>query len=502
MNRTTRLGLKILAAAALMGVLGDGLLRVAPWGVNLLLWAVGLAAAILALARYRPEILNDGGRWLLAPAAFFSLTFAWRDSPALKMLNVFALLVTLSLLILRAQGGKVRAAGLLEYALGGLIGSLNAILGALPLLFSDIDWKDLKRQKGSEQARAVARGLVFAIPLFLIFGGLLVAADAVFENIVRNVLHLNLYNLVSHCILAGFFAWIVAGFLRGLLMGKEAALAAANRPSLPSIGITETAIVLGLLDGLFFGFVVVQLRYFFGGPDLVQKTLGLTYAEYARRGFFELVAVAALALPLVLTTHGLLRKDHPSSERIFRWLAGSQVLLLFVIMASALERMRLYQQEYGLTELRIYTTALMGWLAVVFVWFGATVLRGERKPFAFGALVAGYVMIAALYVLNPDALIVRENAARALGGHKFDWQYAARLSADAVPPLVAALPNLGQGALDPKDRCALASPILQRWGSSQILDWRTRSVARDKARRIVEQNEVWLLTVACSVKSE
>jgi len=80
----------------------------------------------------------------------------------------------------------------------------------------------------------------------------------------------------------------------------------------------------------------------------------------------------------------LLRKDNPVQLRLFRWLAGLQVILLFVIMASALQRMRLYQNEFGLTELRLYTTAFMGWLAVVFAWFMVTVLPGRRERFAFG----------------------------------------------------------------------------------------------------------------------
>ena len=113
--------------------------------------------------------------------------------------------------------------------------------------------------------------------------------------------------------------------------------------------------------------------------------------------------------------------------------------------------MRLYQAEYGLSEQRLYPTAFMGWLAVVFVWFCLTVLRGHRERFAFGAMVAGFLLVATLHVINPDALIARTNLARARAGHIFDARYAARLSADAVPELVAGLPDL-----NPQDRCTLA----------------------------------------------
>jgi len=260
--------------------------------------------------------------------------------------------------------------------------------------------------------------------------------------------------------------------------------------------------VLGLLDALFLGFVVVQLRYFFGGAELVQMTTGLTYAEYARRGFFELVAVAALVLPLLLAMHWLLKKDDSAGERIFRGLAAAQIAMLFVIMASAFERMRLYQSEYGLTEERLYPTAFMAWLAVVFVWFVMTVLRGRRKHFAFGALVAGYLLIGALQLLNPDALIARANIARALAGKSFDARYAGHLSADAAPVLAKSLPALGPGVVSPSDRCALAARIIKRWSPAEKAGWRRWSLGRARAIEAVRGNAAALTALACSEKKE
>src|SRR3982750_4518589 len=112
--------------------------------------------------------------------------------------------------------------------------------------------------------------------------------------------------------------------------------------------------------------------------------------------------------------------------------------------------MRLYTQEFGLTELRLYTSAFMFWIFAVLVWFLLTVLRGYRARFAFGALVTGFAAIALLNALNPDALIVRTNVARMEAGKEFDAPYLASLSADAVPRLLDAL-----SVMNEKDRRAV-----------------------------------------------
>src|SRR5258708_1101131 len=111
MKDATRLGLKILIAGALLGALADGLLRATPWGVNLTIWAAAFAALILVLGPFRKGLLAGGGYWLLAPAVFFSAAFVWRDSIQLALLDLLALVVTLSLLMLRAQGARIRVAG-------------------------------------------------------------------------------------------------------------------------------------------------------------------------------------------------------------------------------------------------------------------------------------------------------------------------------------------------------------------------------------------------------
>ena len=155
-------------------------------------------------------------------------------------------------------------------------------------------------------------------------------------------------------------------------------------------------------------------------------------------------------------------------------LAGELILLIFVVMASALQRMRLYQREYGLTELRVYTTGFMLWLAVVLVWAAFTVLRGRRDLFAVGALVSGFAAILAINVVNPDALIARTNLDRP----NLDLPYLTRLSDDATPELVKALPTL-----EPRQRELLADELASR---RQGQDWRNWNWSRHRAQQALD----------------
>ncbi|HLV81012.1 MAG TPA: DUF4173 domain-containing protein [Chthonomonadaceae bacterium] len=483
MQTNTRVGLGALGAAALLGLLADGLLRAGPWGVNIGIWTVALVAALLLLARRQPIRLEGEGRWLLIPALLFALLFSWRDSTTLKVVDGLALVIALGLAAVSGRIGGLRIAGVTTYVYYLLIAGLNAAFGPVLLLFSDIAWAEMPDWGWQRRAFAVGRGLLLALPLLLVFGALFASADPVFAHYLSAVFQLDYDELCSHLLIILVCAWGVAGWLRGTLLREEPVRGSRADRQWVALGGVEIVVVLGLLDLLFLAFVLIQMRALFGGAALVRATTGLTYAEYARSGFFELVTASALALPLLLLAHWLLRKERPAEERWFRLLAGGQVLLLFVIMASAVQRMHLYQMAYGLTELRFYTLAFMGWLAALLALFVATVMRGRRERFAFGALMSGFLAAAVLNVLNPDALIVGANIANARAGHVFDVEYNTSLSADAVPALAARL-----SVLPPPERQAAAEALRREAALlAQSRDWRCWSVSRAQALQATEQ---------------
>lgn len=496
MSRSSNLPLTLLFASLILGLLGDALLRATPWGLNAPLWISALALSVLAVAAWHNVPLTGGGRWLLIPAVIFAAGFTLRDSFTLQACYLLAVLIALALVAHRALRGRVRIAGLIDYATALVLAGVHAAFSALTLLFGDIPWKRFATGGvRSRQFASVSAGLLLALPIVVIFGALLTSADAVFDQLVRRLFDWDIDQLLWHGITIGFWSWLTAGFLRQTFLVKESwpdQKSAPSSASTFSLGIVEIGTALGALNGLFLAFVIVQFRYLFGGAAALGTVINLSYAEYARRGFFELVEVAALALPLLLAAHHLLNKDRAAHVRAFNLLAAATIGLLFIIMLSAVLRMKLYTDEFGLTELRLYTTAFMLWLALVCGWFGMTVLRSRRERFAFGALAAGFAVLIGLSVLNPDDLIVRVNAARVEAANPFDAEYPTRLSADAVPALIQALP-----AMTDKDRCTIAAWLLGRWSPPSYVDLRTWNWSRVQAWQAVAANQPYLQSMAC-----
>ncbi|CAN5461626.1 hypothetical protein BH10ACI1_BH10ACI1_17620 [soil metagenome] len=534
MNERTKTGLEILQAAVLLGVLGDVLLRATPWGLNVLLFIGALVAAfVMLILRRRQELWNKQTIALNVALIFFAAMFVWRDSAELKIADFLAVLTILAVLSLSSLRIKMNSAGVFHYILGFFWSGINAAFAPFFLLIDDIVWKTIPQTGWSKHLVSVLRGLVIAAPLVFIFGALFMAADAVFQGIIEKTFNIQFDLLIGHLFFVGFFAWAVAGYLRGSLIGSFAKETVKNnsnsvvpkeeiKPQVSSVteeikeetskvetpaeekknswqnfdnsilppaftlGAIEVSIVLGLINLLFLSFVIVQIPYLFGGFELVQNTPDFKLASYARRGFGELVTVAALVLPILLVSHWLLRKDSSTGGKIYRVLAGIQIALLFVIMISAAQRLFILTGNlgYGLTTIRFYPMVVMIWLALIFVWFALTVLRGAREQFAWGALWLMLFVLGTLHVFNPDEYIVRTNIRLMQEGRSFDASYNSNLSDDAVPVLLQNLP-----VMNFEQQCRVKWNLSHRLNEAQgENDFRSWNFSRWTARKNLAQN--------------
>ncbi|HWC06897.1 MAG TPA: DUF4173 domain-containing protein [Gemmatimonadota bacterium] len=475
-----------------LGLFADLLLRETPWGLNAAIWL-----SVLGIAGFRLVRRSDAPAWPLLLAIGFAACFAWRASTPLLVLCGMMFLLSISLPLLR---DPLRV-GVVRHGLAFLATLPGAAILA-PAAVADLARNDRGSTAPAGRWAPLARGALFAVPFLLVFGALFSAADPVFEWYVGDVFGFVLERLPSHALMTVVFAWVALGLLFGLAVVRISARASADAVGRAG---TETLVALLLVDALFLFFVLVQIRTLFAGREIVETTLGLSYAEYAREGFFQLVAAATVALSGLLAADWLIPRGS-SRRRLFGGAAALLLALVALVLASAALRMRLYVSAYGLTELRLYTSAFMVWLAFVLVWFAGTVLRGRRERFMAGALAGLTVGILGLAALDPDATIVRTNAAplpreavaapqeSTTGG--FDARYAATLGPDAAPALLAAWPRL-----DPWRRCVVAEALLADHASPRP-DWRTWSWGRGRARSTVARERSTLERAfrACPVR--
>jgi len=464
-----------LTTAVLLGASADALMHDGPGGVGLAMWITFLAVnAVVLFSRARHAPSRQAFLWLSA-AVMFSLGLAWRNSGTLQAFDFLAMLFALGMaaISVRDPGAALFARRMRDTLLTGIDAAANVAFGVLPLAFREALTSE-SGGKALSHFRAFVRPALIAGAALLIFGALLRDADPIFASWIN--IPFDFATIVSHVIVTGFFAWVVAGWARGSL--AENVTPRRSTASLPiQLGAADITAALGTLSVLFAAFVASQIGWLFGGEEFLQARTGLTAASYARQGFFQMVWVVTLVVPILVGTRAALAPEGGRAlARRHTLLSLPVVALLGAIIVSAMLRMKMYVHYYGLTTERFYPAVFMLWLATVIVWLAVTVLRDWGRPFVGGAVISALTFLAALNVVDPDAIVAGVNlsrAARVAPGTEpgLDLQHLATLEGRGMPLAIDAVVNANvanpTGALpNPAivHRCVASRILVERWG--------------------------------------
>jgi hypothetical protein len=484
-NDRTRRALAILGVALLLGIAGDALRTWAAGRLDLALWAAAALLSATALVRAGALPKPPQAGWLAVTACLLIPCLIWRDAEQLLVLDVLGLLGVVVLAATTGVTPSLTRLGVSDLFRGAVTLGLGTVAGPVRAAAGDISWGEMPLTSRSRRVAVVLAGLVAALPVILVFGNLFGEADPLFRQAIARVFSFDLARVATHVAFTGFVAWAAAGALRAALWRDGRG--PAWPPTLPAGGEVPAGAILGFvgaIGALFALFVGFQARELFLDSAAFQALTGVTISEYARRGFFELLAVAGLTLPILLGADWLLSRREEAGARWFHRLTGAVLVLLALVLASAYQRMLLYRDYYGLTEQRFYALAFLTWLAVVFGWFAATVLRDRRPRFLPGALAAGYAALLFLNAVNPNAVVARVNLDRAARGAPLDAAYLMKLSADAVPVIFDAIER---GTVP--GGCALEGWLRAHWGKAMAPsptpgEW---NLSRREALRLLSQ---------------
>ncbi len=476
-----------LALALLLGVASQYLFYGQALGVNFPL-ATGLFLVAAWTLRAPGKAIRRIDLWIPASAFTFAAFVSLRADATLMFFDIVATLALCGASVVVFGGVPVSTLALrrlIREALSlvgrSVVGALEATARTWPLV----------RRLSPRMARASGPlgGVLLAVPFVVVFALLFSSADVVFARALERVIDpRRLLELLGETpgrlIVAGIVAWAAAGALWTL---SRAPRDDADGSAGPVLGADTATVTLVLIDALFAAFVVLQLAYLFGGRDTLDAA-GITYSAYARRGFFELIAV------VVLVGGSLLGLELVVRGRGRRYVVAAVALLLLTgaVLASAYYRLDLYQRAYGWSELRLYAFAATLLLAIALAIFAWSVMRA-RMAYVAPPLVAAAVAVGlCLNVIGPSGHIARANLARVIDptGLPDDAQRSLdvgtlwSLGDGAIPDLVARLddlPTTGRVAVVEVLRSTL------RWRNVDgEVDWRGWNVDRERARRALQ----------------
>ncbi len=426
---------------------------------------IGVAATMTA----RASLLPRTGRVLIAIALIaFVPWLAVRSSLWLIVPDLVAAVV-LALLALSTRNGTGltdSVGGYLRRCVRALVGCVetpaHVHLGMRTTMPSDRR-AALTRSIGPLVLGVVAAGVVAAV---------LASGDAVFASYVD---------------LGGLPATTAGRFLGALLLmavtsaGTGVAIASDRRAPLRArrLAAPRSAIVSMVpLCVVYLAFVAVQVSSVALGAAYVEARTGLTYAEYARSGFFQLVAVAVATFVGIVALRPTLRSAARRDRTAILVLGGIAAGCTITMAGAAIVKLQLYADVFGLTMLRLHTTVFAAWLMLAIAIAFVSLVRPSGEwviPVVAATALCG---VFGMNIVNAERVVAQHNLTTTIGSDEFDIGYLISLSDDAVPTIVEHIDRLAVADRERAVRALCAEP----GDRAHALDWnRSRSHA-ERAR--------------------
>jgi len=448
----------VLGAILAAGILFDIAVRSGVATLASVVSIIGEVVILFGLGRAR----NGHARALLTTVPLFAVWFALRTSPTLLFFNVIACGALLLLGASLARSGSIWDLSVPRIVLRSIQAVVQFLRTPSFIARSVASSEDTSPRK----LGGIVRGIALALPLVLLLGALLASADVVFASIFE----FDGGPWVSHVV-----AVVVGALGMGTLL-RMASVRAAEPPPVrrSQLGVAEWTIVLGALDVLFAAFAIARIASLSEGGRRVIESAGLTYAEYARSGFFQLLAVAAIAGTTLVTLRAFAATGS-RAERRFKVMALFAVVLTLAIVVSAFQRLVLYEDAFGLTMLRLYSHTAIVWVGLALILLGVVLVTRPKRPWLAPATgIAALVLLFGLNVLNPEAFVARHNI-HTRGSTAFDPMYLSRdLSDDALPTIADNLDRV-----DAESRRLLEGRLCSR--DQETRGWASFNLARHRA---------------------
>lgn len=376
---------------------------------------VTLFTAVFALAgtlyfNKKGLVFTGEGLYWLVMALALGGSYTLFVNQRLSVLMLPVLFAMLAYWVMSAAGARTGSG---RFFLSDLF---NAFL-VLPLFNYTREWHVFKKMgSGSSTGhvlKAVLLGLVIGVPVLLVVLYLLVEADAAFQAMIGRLFFnvpqmlLEVLRLALALVLSAYFFGLFYGACKKEKTAFDAAALETGNQKVKKLPAVTGCTVFGLLCLAYFMFFAAQGGYYFSAFWGSLPGGGITAAEYARRGFFELCQVSVINLLVMGAGQLFLREAQKTARILLKGLNVTLSILTLLLIATALSKMFLYIERFGMTQLRVFTSWFMLLLALFFI---VLIIR-QFRDFAVMktcAMVAG-VMVVLLSYTNMDRMIVSYN---------------------------------------------------------------------------------------------
>ncbi len=435
----------MLAGAWLLGILFVHTVTVlsetSALGLGFTLCVLAFQAGLILYAREKGTKLRREGALLQIPIALLALCYTLFDSSLMTELNMLVLLCMISVSVILMFGGGEFDIKSPKILLQGALNMFAAPFRSAARPFGAAK-AALSRSKNKTLINILI-GVAVTLPVLAVVIGLLTGADVFFGDMVRGMLDSisrDLGEIVAKVIWGAVLAIFI--FSAAWTARKRSFVRAEGYKCLEKLSesvSTEIIITaLALLNIVYAVFVAVQFVYLFGGTAQALPHAGLTYAEYARSGFFELCKTAGLNITAALCCIQLVKREKHAAWAATRILCALMMAFTCVLLASAAYRMYLYIIVHGITVLRFLTIWGMFVMAAL---IAGVLIKLARPRFRFfrlflATIITGYLI---LNYCDMDRIIASYNVHRYLTqqeGFAHEEYLAESLSSGAVPALV------------------------------------------------------------------
>ena len=451
-------------------------------GISILIFSTILLGAVFLFGLYQ-RLSFKKVWWLILFILFFALMPGIRANEFLTFLNICATLGLLMLLAHGLAGTPIFLMKLRDYLILILLVPLKMLSRALSAI--SLIGQIRSTVKHHDVWLRIVKGIVMAIPILIIFSILFSQADLAFSRFINSFVTITISKHTIQYLVLLFFAFVASlSFISYIFIpGKIEGAVSDERPpvTLDSGRGMEVLIFLGLISVLFLVFIGFQITYLFGGETNIVNA-GFTYAEYARRGFWELLTVGILSLLILLASEKHARAE--SKDKKFLIHALIMIAEVIIVIASAFKRLSLYIDVYSLTELRFYAAGFIILLLVLFILLAVKLIKAKREHFfTFGTLLSAIAFLVIVNIMNPDAFIARSNLKQYGRIDKIDVLYVGKLSADATLEKIKLYEKI-----EGEDKKALRELFQNQKDRLQKnnTNWRSANVSRIRALRLLD----------------